>query len=124
MSLAYSAVDQFETACGVKALRRIRDQALADELRTVLEVHAVIGNEQTSGMKSRGKFKDIDTTDDIRVFAYALRNMFVHGSGTPWGVGANRKRALSALDQLSEVLLGEVEREFAAWATNRVQMSK
>lgn len=121
LALAFSVVDQFEAACGVDTLRRMRDRALADELRAVLEMHAVIGNERTSGMKSRGRFADIDTTDDIRVFAYALRNMFVHGSGTPWGVGANRKRALRALDRLSEVLLGEVEREFEAWAAIRVR---
>ena len=120
VSLAYSALDQFEVACGVKKLRHIRDSALADELRAVLEMHAVIGNEQTTGMKNGGRFKDIDTTDDVRVFAFALRNMFVHGSGTPWGVGASSQRAIRALDRLSACLLGEVEREFEAWAAARV----
>lgn len=121
VTLAYSAVDQFEVACGVTSLRRICDRALADELRSVLKIHAVTGNEQTSGMRDRGRFRDIDATDDVRVFAYAFRNMFVHGSATPWGVGATTKPARLALNSLSECLLGAAEREFEAWAKLRAQ---
>lgn len=120
VSLAYSTVDQFEAASGVKSLAAIRDMNLANELRTVLELHAVIGNERTTGMGRNGSFEEIDTTDDVRVFAYALRNMFFHGSGTPWGVGVKNKRAIGALDRLSIVLLDAMEREFATWVHSRV----
>ena len=97
VSLAFSTVDQFEVASGVKSLLEIRDTALVDDLGSVLEMHAVIGSEQTAKIDARGRFKDIDTTDQVRVVAYALRNRFFHESGTPWGADATNKLALQAL---------------------------
>lgn len=54
------------------------------------------------------------------VFAKALRHMFTHGSGTPWGVDAKTKLAIAALDELSERLLAEVEGAFESWVEKRL----
>lgn len=53
VTLAYSTVDQFETACGLR-LQRVQDQNLADKLRDCLDVDAIRQNEKTSRMGGGG----------------------------------------------------------------------
>lgn len=119
VTLAYSTIDQFQEACG-PSLAYIEDQDLAGRLRNSLDIEAIRENEKTSRMKRGGAFDDIATTKDVAVFARALRHMFTHGSGTPWGVDAKTKDAIAALTELSERLLVEVEQGFKAWVDARL----
>lgn len=57
----------------------MRDPALADSLRSALRLDAIVENEMVSRMKSRRQFANVHTTDDVIVFARALRHIAAHG---------------------------------------------
>lgn len=117
VTLAFSALDQLHSVTGT-GVGTIRDRAIADELRSTLDLNSISENEKTSRMRGVGAFDDLHSTDDVAVFARALRHMFAHGSGTPWGVDATNTAAVAALGRLSERLLTEGERRFDEWFRN------
>jgi hypothetical protein len=119
--LAYSVVDQLHEIDPAlsKAVRVVRDRALADSLRAVLRVDAVIDNEKVSRLKAQRHFDDVHTTDDVMVFARALRHIAAHGSATPWGLGVKTKAACLTVDALSETLIREAEGAFLQFVQSR-----
>lgn len=119
--LAYSVVDQLHEVDPAlrTAVTVLRDRALADSLRSSLRVDAIIENEKVSRMKAQQRFADVHTTDDVIVFARALRHIAAHGSATPWGLGIKTKDAYRGVDQLSATLIQEAEREFMHFVQSR-----
>jgi hypothetical protein len=114
LSIAYSVVDQLwavDPQLG-GALRSLPDRRVADDIRTHLCMDAIVNNEKVSTMKARGEFDSVTTTDDVMLFARAIRHIVAHGSATPWGLGVTTKAARNAVDQLSEVILSGVEDAF------------
>lgn len=112
--LAYSTVDQLDSVIGRKWLTTLPDADLASKLRT-LRIDSLVTNEKVSGMRKQGALDAIHTTDDLLVFAAALRHAVVHGSGTSAGLGLSKPQARKAVDELSERLLLAAEEAYERW---------
>lgn len=119
--LAYSVVDQLHEVdpALAQAVNVVQDRALADSLRATLRLGAVVDNEKVSRMKARGQFDDVLTTDNVIVFARALRHIAAHGSATPWGLGVKTKAAYLAVDALSELIIVEAQDAFLRFVKSR-----
>lgn len=119
--IAYSVADQLREVDPAlsKAVSVMRDRAMADSLRSALRLDAIVENEKVSRMKAQRHFADLHTTDDVLVFARALRHIAAHGSATPWGLGIKTKAAYQAVDELSSALVEEAERSFAQFVQSR-----
>jgi len=117
VTLAYSTFDQLARLLETKPNWPIPDTSLADNLRQRLDLNSIKSDENTS----KTSFTDIETTDDVTRFAAAIRHMFAHGSGTPWGSTKDlTSQTIVHLEELATALLTETENRFDFWVKDKI----
>lgn len=114
--LAYSAAESLGGAIGdsVKAWN-MRDDAIVTQLRRI----SATLKDWPIGLDKKIKTQLADfvheKNDNIRIPATALRHLMAHGHFAPAGKIGLKRQEIEAVEALSDNLITESERKFAAW---------